>query len=514
LDSNHAHQFTCTLRENLLDFRHIANILFSLSQKSKKPPNVSLPRKNIGVNESGPCTRREKINGIALRGCSLAKTARTCSSRLLARLRDMVKRSLDLFMLVTLLALLVTCSPAAREEPQSVSLVVINGIVVDGTGANPIPDGLVAIEGNRIVAVGHSNDIKLPKDVIVIDAKGGTILPGVINSHAHKDFGAGTRRIMFLLDGVTSVCDMMTSLQVMSYLEEGEGVLGPAARGFKAGPMITAPGGYPRIWGPAYSYEIQGEHEAEIAVRDLHARGADYIKVALEPGIFGEPWPVLNLQELRAVVATAHAHDLLVRAHVNNAMLDIALEAGIDVIEHVPMPSFSHEDLDPMFDDAGVFRMPAELEAQMLRMIDQGIVLVPTLDVLIDDAYQHGDIELETEVVNQAVLSVVRFFHDTGGIIAVGNDYGNAGVQPGMPLREMDLLQTVGLSPMEVIEAGTKYAAYVCGHRDELGTLETGKLADLIVVAGNPLDDLSAMDSVLYVVKDGEVVVSPQQESK
>lgn len=297
----------------------------------------------------------------------------------------------------------------------------------------------------------------------------------------------------------------------MHYLEE-EGIQsGPAARGFKAGPIVTAPGGYPGIiFGTYNSYEIQGEDEAEIAVRDLYAQGADFIKVALEPGIFGEPWPVLNLQELRSIVATAHAHDLLVRAHVNNAMLDLALEAGVDVIEHVPMPSFLHEDLESMFDDVGVFRMPPELEAQMLRMIDQGIVLVPTLDVIIDDSYQREDIESETDVVIQAVLGVVRFFHDSGGIIAVGNDYGNAGVQPGMPLREMDLLQSTGLSRMEVIEAATKHAAYVCGHADDLGTLETGKLADLIVVEGNPLDDLNAMNAVLYVVKDGEVVVSPQ----
>lgn len=167
-----------------------------------------------------------------------------------------------------------------------------------------------------------------------------------------------------------------------------------------------------------------------------------------------------------------------------------------------------------MFDDAGVFRMPSELEAQMLRMIDQGVVLVPTLDVLIDDTYRRGDIDPETEVFIQATLGVVRFFHDSGGIIAVGNDYGNTGVQPGIPLREMDLFRTAGLSPLEVIEAGTRHAAYVCGHSDELGTLEIGKLADLIVVDGNPLDDLNAMNSVLYVVKDGEIVFSPQQESK
>jgi imidazolonepropionase-like amidohydrolase len=260
------------------------------------------------------------------------------------------------------------------------------------------------------------------------------------------------------------------------------------------------------------NYEIQGEGEAEIAVGDLHSRGADYIKVALEPGpLFDEYFPVLNLQELRSIVTTAHRLGLLVRAHVyNSAMLDIVLEAGVDVVEHVPLPYESHNNLVSMFDDVGVFRIPSELETQLLRMIDQGIVLVPTLDVNTHDPYVWGDIGVEWEEFIQTNLGVVEFFHDSGGIIAIGNDYGIPGMQPGIPLREMDLLQTAGLSPLAVIEAATKHAAYVCGQSDELGTLEIGMLADLIVVDGNPLEDLNVMDSVLYVMKDGEVVVSPE----
>jgi imidazolonepropionase-like amidohydrolase len=418
-------------------------------------------------------------------------------------------------MLATLLALLVACRAANREDLQSVSLVVTNGIVVDGTGANPITDGLVAVQGNRIVAVGQSTDFKIPMDIAVIDAAGGTILPGVINSHAHKVATAATRRHLFLLDGVTSVCDLGDLLPRMQRFEQEEILSEPAARGFNAGSFVTPPGGYP---GSPVIYEIQGEGAAEDAVVDLHTRGADFIKVALEPGpIFNEYLPVLSLQELRSIVTTAHTLGLPVRAHVyNSAMLDLALEAGVDVIEHVPLPYDSHDNLVSMFDDAGMFRMPPEFEAQLLRMIDQGVVLVPTLDVNTRDwdTYVWGDIGVDLEEFTQANLGVVRFFHNSGGIIAVGNDYGNPGVQPGMPLREMELLQTTGLSPLEVVEASTKHAAYVCGQSDELGTLEIGKLADLIVVDGNPLDDINAMNSVLYVLKDGEVVVSPQQDSK
>lgn len=419
------------------------------------------------------------------------------------------------FVLAAILTLLVACSGPESDGVPSATLVAANGIVIDGTGVDPIPDGFVAVHGNRIVAVGPSADFRIPEDAVVIDARGGAILPGVINAHSHRVALAATRRHLFLLDGVTSVCDLGDLLSRMNQFHQEEIESGPAARGFNAGPIITAPGGYPLSLA---AYEIRGEDEAQIAVRDLHSRGADFIKVALEPGpILNEHLPVLNLQEVRSVVGTAHALGLLVRAHVyNSAMLDTALEAGVDVIDHVPIPYDSHGNLVSMFDDAGTFHVPSELEAQMLRMIDDGVVLVPTLDVNTRDwnTYVWGDLGVELPEFTQANLAVVRFFHESGGIIAIGNDYGNPGVKPGMPLREMELLQTAGLSPMEVIEGATKHAAFVCGQSAELGTLEIGKLADLIVVEGNPLDELNVMDAVVFVVKDGEVVVSPQQESK
>lgn len=425
----------------------------------------------------------------------------------------MIKATTRYLMSASLLALSVACGPSSQEELQSISLVVANGIVLDGNGGEPIADGLVAIRGTRIVAVGPSADFKIPEDVAVIDAGGGTILPGIINAHVHGVATAATRRHVFLLDGVTSVCDLGDSLARMHEFEQERIQSGPAARGFNAGPIIAASGGYP---GPPVVYEVRGEAEAEMAVRDLHSRGAEFIKVALEPGpLFDEYFAVLNLQELRSIATTAHALGLLVRAHVyNSAMLDVALEAGVDIIEHVPLPYDSRDELVSMFDDDGIFRMPPELEAQLRRMINQRVVLVPTLDVNTHDPYVWGDIGVEWEEFIQTNLGFVENFHDSGGIIALGNDYGIPGMQPGLPLREMELLQIAGLSASEVIEAATKHAAFVCGQSDELGTLEIGKLADLIVVNGNPLDNINAMHSVLYVVKDGEVVVSPQQESK
>ena len=177
---------------------------------------------------------------------------------------------------------------------------------------------------------------------------------------------------------------------------------------------------------------------------------------------------------------------MLVRAHVNHAALDIALEGGVDVIEHVAMPSFSYQDLEPMFDESGVYQIPERFQEQLLDMIGQGIILVPTLDVIINDAYLEGNLDPEDKAVADAVLIVVGFYHNAGGTIALGNDYGNSGVEPGMPLEEMEFLLLAGLSLMEILVAETQTAVYVCGQGEELGTLEVGKVADLIISMVTP----------------------------
>jgi imidazolonepropionase-like amidohydrolase len=91
-------------------------------------------------------------------------------------------------------------------------------------------------------------------------------------------------------------------------------------------------------------------------------------------------------------------------------------------------------------------------------------------------------------------------------MVVLGNDYGNPGAEPGMPTLEMQSLIQAGLTPMEVIQAGTSQAATVCGHGEDLGTLEVGKIADLIVVDGNPLTDIEVMSKVVVVIKNGEVI--------
>jgi imidazolonepropionase-like amidohydrolase len=407
---------------------------------------------------------------------------------------------------------LIGCARTDTGAPEA-PLVVRNGAVIDGTGAPPIPDGVVVVRGERIGAVGAVDAVRIPAGARTVDANGGTVLPGVINSHTHSTHEAAVRRA-FLVDGVTTVCNLGTTLERLPLFQVESVPQGPAARGYWAGPIITAPGGYPGpVYGQEFTYEVADAEEARAAVIDLLDRGASVIKIALAPGDPRDPWPALDLPRVRAIVETAHARGALVRAHVFEPFMveDIVLPAGVDVIEHQPFPIVSpdeerrvleSDDPLPLLFDV----IAPEYQRLLGQLAARGIVMVPTLDERVGEIFTRPDrSDLEQRVLDLH-LEAARRFRAIGGILALGNDFGGvAHVREGMPLTEMKLLHAAGLTLMEVIEAGTRHAATVCGQGGRLGTLEPGKPADLIVVDGDPLAELVAMDRVVTVIKGGKV---------
>jgi imidazolonepropionase-like amidohydrolase len=371
----------------------------------------------------------------------------------------------------------------------------------------------VVILGNRILSVGDAATLSIPEDARVVDANGGTIMPGFINSHTHSTDSATTRRA-FLIDGVTTVCNLGISLDRIGRFDEASVPEGPAARAYWAGPIITAPGGYPGpVYGFQFNYEVATPAEARNAVADLVGRGASMIKITLAPGDPNNPWPILDLERVQAIVEEAHDRGVLVRAHVFEPYLveDIVLPAGIDVIEHSPFPILSPEEETAVLESDDprnqLFEIVApEFEVLLAQVVEQGIAMVPTLDGGIGNLFEKADRSPIEQIVIDVHTEAVRRFHALGGVVAVGNDFGGIPrVQPGMPMTEMSLLLEAGLTPLEVILAGTRNAAFVCGQGDSLGTLEPGKLADLIIVDGDPLSDLQALQRVVLVIKDGEI---------
>lgn len=427
--------------------------------------------------------------------------------------------------LVLLSALLGVAACGGQVSPQatpaSSSLVIItNGTIVDGRGSAPIRDGIVVIVNDRIAFVGRAADYPFPPDAQVIDAHGGTILPGIIDAHVHGASSLAIRR-QFLVSGVTSVCDLGFPLEDMPEFEGERLGQEPVARGFRAGPILTAPGGLPgAVLGRDLNYEVETPSEARAAVIDLHERSADFIKVYLQRENDGVGYPMITQEQLTAIVDEAHARGLLVRAHVSFvSQLNMAIQAGVDVTEHVPANATQSESLSlsesqwqtMLESDDPLHLYFTELyphyEAQLAKMIEAGIVMVPTLDSYID-LYGDSTPTQADQAGIKIVLGIVRRFHDLGGIVALGTDFIiDRGKQAGMPLGEMEMLHAAGLTPLEVIEAGTRQSAFVCGHGGELGTLEPGMLADIVVVDGNPLEDLQAMSRVILVIKNGEIAV-------
>jgi imidazolonepropionase-like amidohydrolase len=392
------------------------------------------------------------------------------------------------------------------------ALVIKNGVVIDGTGAAPIRDGIVVVLKNKIVAVGRAADFSIPSGTKIIDAEGGTILPGIINSHVHETASALVRQFYFLYRGVTATCDLGTPLNSMSRYEDNEGY-GLTARGFRSGPIINVPGGYPGT--KELLYEVTSPDAARRAVSDLVNRGADVIKIALEPWNWKLPWPTsprepipnLDLPEVKAIVEEAHAHGKLVRAHVGTAeILDLALDGGVDVIEHVPLPQLGDIDFQAGPQGSDYAKLSPAYEAQLARMIKQNVDMVPTLDKIISWCERYAVTDDRKALCRKYALSPVHRFYQMGGTLALGDDSGYE-TRTWMPIREMQRLLAAGLTPMEIIQAGTQHAAQVCGHGNELGTLEPGKLADVIVVNGDPLTDIGAMNRISVVIVDGQVAV-------
>lgn len=416
-------------------------------------------------------------------------------------------------LIMALVAITSTACGQGRTRIPGNALVVRNGTVIDGTGRAPITDGLVVVQGERILAVGRAEAFDIPAGVTVVDAGGGTILPGIINSHTHSTHSPAVRR-EFLVDGVTTVCNLGTTLERLTVFDSARTAEGPAARGYFAGPIITAPGGYPGVvLGSQFNYEVATPEQARAAVRDLLGRGASMIKIALAPGDPRDPWPALDLERVRAIVAEAHARGVLVRAHVIESFLveDIALPAGVDVIEHEPFPVLTPEQESRVLGSSEPLAMlldsvAPEFVTLMRRMVRQGTIMVPTLDQRVGTLLAKPSRTPVEQTVLDVHVGVAGRFHALGGTLALGNDFGGVGhVAPGMPLVEMRLLLAAGLTPMQVLEAGTRHAAAACGLGRSLGTLEAGKLADLVIVRGDPLSDLAALDSVIVVIKGGEL---------
>jgi len=403
--------------------------------------------------------------------------------------------------------------------------ILSNGTLIDGTGHKPIQKAIVIINGNRVEDVGSR--IKYPEDANMIDLHGLTIMPGLIDCHLHlggltvdkpgKAIGKVSladmasffwdylrnyahRRQLAIENGLTTIRSAGDHyphiIRLRDKIAAGK-LSGP--RIFAPGPTITAPGGHPAgtiYKGNRYIIEnavrqVADVNDAKDEVRRLAEGGVDCIKAIysdIDPMDINHKVPKLSLDVLEVLADEAHQHNLRLMVHTGSSRETMdAVKAGADSIEHGILPGGD----------------PTEFDDELVRMmLDKGTYFVPTIAIAWAYKETYPDIF-------SSLKKAVKKLHDAGINIAAGTDSGTPGVVIGKGLhKELELMVAAGIKPMEAIKAGTRNAADNLGKGSELGTIEKGKLADMIVVLGNPLEEIGITRDIKLVIKDGVIVVN------
>jgi imidazolonepropionase-like amidohydrolase len=393
-----------------------------------------------------------------------------------------MKRPLILLgVLVPIIFLFPKCNKSDNpisNESNANGIVLTNGFLIDGTGSQPIPNVIIVIADGHIKSVGTGSDGSVPRGATVIDLQGSYILPGLMNAHVHSGYDEDNLK-EWAQSGVTTVRDLGN---LRSSPEQGFAVRDALSndnensRLVAAGPLVTTVGGYG-------NYPVTSPDDAEIKINGLIDAGADLIKVAIEDDLQGRTWPMLSLDEIKRIVQTAHNRDRPVSAHISRSRhLNIAVQCGVDDVCHMIIDS-----------------LPDSL---ITAMIGKDIYWVPTLELWSGVSQMYNLNWIDTAKDN------LRRFVQAGGKVALGTDY-DGYITPfdlGMPIHEIQLMQEAGMTAMQILVAATKHAALVCNLEDQLGTIEPGKIADLVIVKGNPLDDLESLLDVQMVIHNGELI--------
>jgi len=391
-----------------------------------------------------------------------------------------------------------------RELPKGDHVIAFVGAtLIDGNGGEPIQNACVVVRNDKIEFAGKQEEGKIPKDAEVLNVPGLTMLPGLIDAHFHNEDSEDLPGL-FLSHGVTSTRDPGEWIESYDRLRSAGK---PIPRLFLAGPHINT---YP----PAYPEDaiiVQDAEEGRLAVNKLAGQGATVIKV-----YFGLPVGII-----KEVCKAAHLHGLPVTAHLEITNATDAINAGLDGIEHVT--SFGTVLLPAREAEKYKLRILADNDARkrgryevwnslalennsvadsLIKFLsDKKTYVTPTLAAFEKQADKGDSIEVN------GFRNMVKFVGQAkkGGVrIVVGSHSWVPYAEKGFAFfREMELLQQAGLTTMEIIVAATMENARFFRIDERLGSIEKGKLADIIFVEGDPLKDIKAMRNIQRVMLNG-----------
>lgn len=435
-------------------------------------------------------------------------------------------------------------------------LLITDARVIDGTGAPPLAQASVLVRDGRIAAIWPGPAPEPPAGVAVLDIDGATLMPGWFDAHVHlyADAGAAMRDEPLVWDapamarrlrayvacGVTSVLDAGSpNLLVGAIRELGETVVGPEISFL--GEPFSPHGGY--LEQLETGLPAQGtDDEIRAHLDRLVATGVDGVKLTVEDGFITPVWPLFTAEQLGTLHKEATARNLEVFVHAMTDREQLhALDAEPRAFVHTAFTSTPEHvrrvaesgawqiSTLSVIDGMRLTHHPERLERPLVQTVVPERVRVSIVDPDVrrasSQAVQHimapGLPGPAAWVFQRSVVAdrsyVTRLarmektlsrMHQAGVPIVLGSDTANWSVLTGYPhgvttLREAELLEDAGLSPMEVIVAGTSRAAELLGVADDRGTVAVGQRADLVILADDPLEGIDAVWSVLWTVKDG-----------
>ncbi len=407
-------------------------------------------------------------------------------------------------------------------------IALIGGKLIDGTGREPLEDAVILLEAPNILNVGKRKDVDIPLDAKTIDVHGKSIIPGLIDAHLHFSgarpgegrvetlmLGEAQRAIRAAVDarsmlymGYTGArdCGSTLGIYLKKAIEEGT-IEGP--RIMSSGMFVhntfghVGPNPLPlNIANALGQYYADGVEDCLKAVRSRLREGADFIKIA--SGLYGESrkfpkcMQSYSYDEIKAIVDEAHRAYTIVASHCQGKEgIITSLKAGVDTIEH-----------------------GSELDEECAKLMkEKDRIFVPNIYIqtavldapIIKDRYSDS----VKKALKEGYYNSIRYAKEHKMRIASGSDFSGGDTLMGLPMgknaAELVGLVKAGLTPLQALVAATKTAAEAMMMSDKIGTLEAGKLADIVVVKGNPLENISILMEearIGMVFKGGKIIVN------
>jgi imidazolonepropionase-like amidohydrolase len=394
--------------------------------------------------------------------------------------------------------------------------VILEGAtLIDGTGALPKPNTTIVIDGNRIVFVSNNTADNFDLNFSAansVDLTGKYIIPGLFDMHAHvanvlKDsYNQSESEYalrMLLTHGITTIRNpggpTEQSVALRDNVSEGR-IAGPQI--FTAGQLLNTP----QIPVPFVEKKVQTEQDVRHEVRTQAAAGVDYIKlyVGLTPDL------------VKAAIDEAHLNGIKVIGHLYMTSWTDAANLGIDALTHgVPVSPFLLSEADQQkFLESGdhpfnhllwldlVDLNGPEINNMISALVNNDIPVDPTLDI-----YEIITKESQHQYLWPKVLQLTKKLYDNGVTILSGTDIPNFDLFPGTSLHhELEILVEAGIPPLEVIKIATRNGAQALGIEEDVGTTESGKQADMIILSDNPVDDMSNTKKIETVINNGRLI--------